>query len=67
MNPAQSRPTRILLVDDHPIVRLGIRQMIAADPGLTVCAEAATAEEARQHLKGSRADLAIMDLPEAAF
>jgi DNA-binding NarL/FixJ family response regulator len=55
-------PVRLLVVDDHPIVRLGIRQMTSADPDLTVCAEASTAEEALQHLKGSRPDLAIMDL-----
>src|SRR5688572_8707988 len=55
-------PARLLVVDDHPIVRLGIRQMIAADPGMTVCAEAATAAEALQQLRRSRADLAIVDL-----
>jgi DNA-binding NarL/FixJ family response regulator len=55
-------PARLLVVDDHPIVRLGIRQMIAADPGLAVCCEAATADEALQHLKASGADLAIVDL-----
>jgi DNA-binding NarL/FixJ family response regulator len=59
---ATRSPARVLVIDDHPIVRLGIRQMIAADPELTVCGEAATAEEALQRLKASGADLAIVDL-----
>jgi DNA-binding NarL/FixJ family response regulator len=54
-------PVRILVVDDHPIVRLGIRQMIAADPRLTVCGEADCAAEALERVK-SRPDLAIIDL-----
>ena len=37
MNPDAPSSARILVVDDHPIVRLGIRQMIAAEPRLIVC------------------------------
>jgi DNA-binding NarL/FixJ family response regulator len=55
-------PARILIVDDHPIVRLGIRQMISGDPSLLVCCEADSAEAALQMVKGSKADLAIVDL-----
>ena len=40
MTAEPARPVRILVVDDHPIVRLGIRQMIAAEPDLTICGEA---------------------------
>lgn len=61
MNPGTSAPVRILIVDDHPIVRLGIRQMIAADPHLTVCGEAESGREALQ-LVASKPDLAIVDL-----
>lgn len=53
---------RILIVDDHPIVRLGIRQMLSADRGLSVCGEADSAEAALQLAKRSEADLAIVDL-----
>jgi DNA-binding NarL/FixJ family response regulator len=49
-------------VDDHPIVRLGIRQMIGADPGLSVCCEAESAKAALQLAEQSKADLAIVDL-----
>lgn len=55
-------PARILVVDDHPIVRLGIRQMIGADPGLSVCCEAESARAALQLAEQSKADLAIVDL-----
>ena len=37
---------RILIVDDHAIVRLGMRQLIAAEPDLSICCEADTGEEA---------------------
>lgn len=55
-------PARILVVDDHPIVRLGIRQMISADAGLSVCCEADSADAALQSVRSSNADLAIVDL-----
>ena len=55
-------PARIIIVDDHPIVRLGIRQMLSADAGLSVCGEADSAEAALQLAKRSEADLAIVDL-----
>jgi DNA-binding NarL/FixJ family response regulator len=49
-----------LVVDDHPIVRLGIRQMLAAEDDLEVCGEAESAEAAKELIAG--ADLAIVDL-----
>jgi DNA-binding NarL/FixJ family response regulator len=53
---------RILLVDDHEIVRLGMRQLIAAEPDLMVCGEVATAKEAFASAVTLRPDLAIVDL-----
>ena len=61
MSADSSSPVRVLIVDDHPIVRLGIRQMIAAEPRLTICGEAESAAEALQLAK-SRPDLVILDL-----
>jgi DNA-binding NarL/FixJ family response regulator len=58
----QARRTRILVVDDHPIVRLGVRQMLAAERDLEVCAEAESAEAARELAVSARPDLAIVDL-----
>jgi DNA-binding NarL/FixJ family response regulator len=56
------RRTRIVIVDDHPIVRLGIRQMLASEPDLEVCGEAASADAAKQLIEGAPPDLAIVDL-----
>jgi DNA-binding NarL/FixJ family response regulator len=53
---------RILIVDDHPIVRLGIRQLIAAEPDLAICCEADTGEEALALALEGKPDLAIVDL-----
>jgi DNA-binding NarL/FixJ family response regulator len=54
--------TRILIVEDHPIVRLGIRQMLAAERDLEVCGEAESADAAKQSIDSARPDLAIVDL-----
>lgn len=55
-------PARILVVDDHPIVRLGIRQMVELDPGLSICGESDSAAEALELARTAGADLAIVDL-----
>jgi DNA-binding NarL/FixJ family response regulator len=51
-----------MIVDDHPVVRLGIRQMLSADPGLSICCEADSPEAALRLVKTSKPDLAIVDL-----
>jgi DNA-binding NarL/FixJ family response regulator len=56
------RLARIVIVDDHPVVRLGIRQMLATEPSLSVCGEADSVEGALQVCAASNADLAIVDL-----
>lgn len=53
---------RILIVDDHPIVRRGLRQLIDAEDDLEVCGEAASAPEATEAVEASVPDLAIVDL-----
>ncbi|MDQ2949028.1 MAG: response regulator transcription factor [Acidobacteriota bacterium] len=53
---------RILIADDHPIVRRGLRQVIESDPGLKVVAEAADGEVALAQLRGSKPDIAVLDL-----
>jgi DNA-binding NarL/FixJ family response regulator len=62
MKPETQLVTRVLVVDDHPIVRLGIRQMIEAEPGFSLCAETDCAEEALQLARHSKPDVAIVDL-----
>ncbi|HVN46808.1 MAG TPA: response regulator transcription factor [Steroidobacteraceae bacterium] len=53
---------RILVVDDHPIVRLGIRQMIDAEADLEICGEVDSAEAALQLAQRLAPDLALVDL-----
>lgn len=58
---------RILLVDDHPVVRAGLRAMLADFPGVRVVAEAADGEAAlaelgRLNTLGEPVDLVLMDL-----
>ena len=57
-----TRHRRILIVDDHAIVRLGMRQLIAAEPDLSICGEAETAEQALDVARATRPDLSIVDL-----
>jgi DNA-binding NarL/FixJ family response regulator len=56
------RRARILLVDDHPIVRRGLEQLIDQEPDLVVAAEASTAEEAMSALERGDIDLAVIDV-----
>lgn len=58
---------RILLVDDHPFYRDGVRAMLAGEPGIEVVAEASTGEEAialcaGRAADGGEIDVAVMDL-----
>ncbi len=62
MAPDISFPARILIVDDHPVVRLGMRRLIESHPGLSVVIEADTAEQAVLAGTSTNLDLAIVDL-----
>ncbi|GAC1626831.1 MAG: response regulator transcription factor [Nevskia sp.] len=53
---------RILLVDDHPIVREGYRALLERQPDLRVTGEAADGAEAYESLKGALPDVIVMDL-----
>jgi DNA-binding NarL/FixJ family response regulator len=53
---------RIFLVDDHPIVRQGIRMVIEQEADLAVCGEAESAHEAMSAIEESHPDLAVVDL-----
>jgi DNA-binding NarL/FixJ family response regulator len=53
---------RVLIADDHPVVRSGIRGMLAPDPGLEVVGEAADGAEAVALTLRERPDVVLMDL-----
>jgi DNA-binding NarL/FixJ family response regulator len=53
---------RILIVDDHPIVRLGIRTMLAGTPDMVLCGEAESAEAALESMPTCKPDVVIVDL-----
>jgi len=52
----------IFIVDDHPLVRKGLTQLIDGEPDLTVSGEAASIDETLKKLSNSTPDLAIIDL-----
>lgn len=56
------QPARILLADDHSLVRSGLRMILDAEPDLQVVAEAADGHEALTMLDTTPADLAILDI-----
>ena len=57
-----SKSSKIMLVDDHPIVRRGFREVIAREPDLDVCGEAGDASEALECIRKDRPDLVVVDI-----
>ena len=58
----RERSVNIVIVDDHPIVRHGLAQLINSEPGFEVCGEAETASDAMAVIEGSSADIALIDI-----
>ncbi|MCW0220947.1 MAG: response regulator transcription factor [Prosthecobacter sp.] len=62
-NPcAQEAVKRLLLIDDHPIMRHGLAQLIRAEEGLTVCGEAGNARDGLSAVTNLKPDLVVIDL-----
>jgi DNA-binding NarL/FixJ family response regulator len=59
---ARSDKRKVLIVDDHPIVRQGIKLMIASEPDLEVVGEAQSEREARHAIREFQPDVVIVDL-----
>jgi DNA-binding NarL/FixJ family response regulator len=62
MNEPVSRQRNVFLVDDHPIVRQGLVQLIEQESDLKVSGEAADVKEARASLSATLPDIVILDL-----
>ena len=60
--PARRSYYRILLVDDHAVVRRGLRTLLACQPDIEVCGEAATGPDALELVRRERPDLLMLDL-----
>jgi len=59
---AKGEPVRIVIVDDHELLRLGLRLMLDAEADLNVCGEAATEVDARHLISESTPHLVVADL-----
>jgi DNA-binding NarL/FixJ family response regulator len=60
--PDKTQTIRVLLTDDHPVVRAGIRAELERLPGVTVVAEASDGREAVDLVKTQRPDVVFMDI-----
>lgn len=60
--PPRKKARRVLIVDDHPIVRQGLRRLIDQEEDLAVCGEAETVRDARTAIKELNPDAIIVDI-----
>lgn len=58
----RKRKSRALIVDDHPVVRRGLAQLIAQEPDLEVCGEAESVREALQAIRELEPDVVVVDV-----
>ncbi len=56
------QPARVLLADDHALLRTGVANIVNQEPGLTVVAEAGNGEEAVAAFQEYRPDVTVLDL-----
>ena len=66
--PQASGPIRIFLLDDHEVVRRGMRELLESEPDFEVVGESASAQEATRRIPALRPDVAILDgrLPDGS-
>lgn len=58
----QTKKHRVLLVDDHPLVRRGLADVIAREPDLETCGEAGDVQEALREIERAKPDIVVVDL-----
>ena len=61
-SPATAAPVRVMCVDDHRLMREGIRRIVALQPDMVVVAEASNGAEAVELFQKHRPDVTLMDL-----
>lgn len=61
-NDMKLSPVRLMLVDDHALVRMGLSALLQVEPGFEVVAEAEDAESARVSFRKHLPDITLMDL-----
>jgi DNA-binding NarL/FixJ family response regulator len=59
---AKLKPVTVMVVDDHPALRAGLRSLIASDPALRVLVEVGSGEAAYAAYRSLRPDAVVMDL-----
>src|ERR1035438_5950352 len=62
MNPNPAKPIRVILADDHPIVRAGIREALKQLPGVEVVGEASDGRETIKLVESALPDVVFMDI-----
>ena len=62
MGPTTRLPARLVIADAHPIVRLGFRELLRADPTFTICGEATGAKDVLRLAAAGDVDLVIADV-----
>ena len=60
--PDDDRTVRVFLLDDHEVVRRGLRELLEADGGFEIVGEAGTAEEAVGRIPATSPDVAVLDV-----
>ena len=62
MNGTEGKTIRVLIIDDHELVRAGLRMLVESRPGLEVVGEAGAANEALAHARREQPDIILLDL-----
>ena len=62
MTPGASKPIRVLLIDDHSVVRTGLRLIIEGSPGMAIVGEAANRRDAVAAAEREQPDIILLDL-----
>ncbi len=58
----EASPIRILVADDHPIVREGVANLVGGQPHMRIVGEASNGREAIQQLRAEHPDITLMDI-----